>query len=127
MPKIKLEGLDKLQKALKDNVSMDEVKKLVHDHGAQMHKKMQKNANFKGHYEWEAGKGKVFKIPTGATKDSIRLEIVEDGFAADSGATTEYAEYLEKGTRFMEAQPFVKPAFEDQSEKFKRGMQRLVK
>ena len=29
MPKFKIDGLDKLQKALKDNVTMDDVKRIV--------------------------------------------------------------------------------------------------
>ena len=139
MAKIKIDGLDKLQKALKDNVTLDEVKELVHRHGSQMHRKMQSNANFKGHYEWVAGKGKVFKKPTGTTKRSIFLDIEDEGFSATVGPgetplnpktglpSTEYSPYLEYGTRYMAAQPFIRPAFEEQKEKFKRAMQRLVK
>ena len=35
--------------------------------------------------------------------------------------------YLEYGTRFMDAQPFVRPAFDEQKEKFKDDMQKLVR
>lgn len=35
--------------------------------------------------------------------------------------------YLEYGTRFMDAQPFVRPALEEQASKFKRDMQKLVR
>ncbi|MDT2640464.1 hypothetical protein P7D31_10090 [Enterococcus dongliensis] len=35
--------------------------------------------------------------------------------------------YLEYGTRFMEAQPFMGPAYRAQKEIFKRDMDRLVK
>lgn len=35
--------------------------------------------------------------------------------------------YLEYGTRFMDAQPFVQPALEEQSAKFKSDMQKLVR
>jgi hypothetical protein len=34
---------------------------------------------------------------------------------------------LEYGTRFMEAQPFVKPAYEVQKEQFKKDLDKLVK
>lgn len=115
MPKIKITGLDKLQKALKDNVTMDDVKKVVKTNGSQLQKKMQNNADFVKGYQ------------TGQTKDSIRLELIDQGFTAEVGPTTEHAEYLEYGTRFMQAQQFVGPAFNDQAEKFKRDMQRKVR
>lgn len=115
MAKIKVEGLDKLEKGLKANVRLDDVKRVVRHNGLQMHTKMQRNADFDKGYQ------------TGTTKRSIDVEISHDGFAIDVGPTTEYAPYLEHGTRFMEAQPFVKPAYEEQAEKFKRDMQRLVK
>ena len=115
MPKIKIEGLDELQKALKDNVTMDDVKKVVKHHGSKLQRGMQSKADFKKGYQ------------TGETKRSIGLEIKDQGFAAEVAPTTEYSPYLEYGTRYMEAQPFVRPAYEEQAEKFKRDMQRLVK
>ena len=115
MPKLKIEGLDKLQKALKDNVTLDDVKKVVRHNGQQLQTKMQNNADFTKGYQ------------TGQTKRSIGLEITDNGFAAEVEPTTEYAEYVEYGTRFMDAQPFVGPAFNEQSIKFKKDMQRLVK
>ena len=115
MPKIKLEGLDKLQKALKENVTMDDVKRVVRHNGSQLQRKTQDNADF------------VKGCQTGRTKGSIGLEITDGGFAAEVEPTTEYSPYLEYGTRFMEAQPFVGPAFNEQKEKFKRDMQRLTR
>lgn len=115
MAGIKLEGLDKLQKALKENITMDDVKKVVKTNGSQLQSKMQAKADFKKGYQ------------TGQTKRSIGLEIKDSGFTAESGPETEYAPYLEYGTRFMQAQPFVKPAYNEQKEKFKSDMQKLVK
>lgn len=115
MGKIKVTGLKELQKALKDNVSLDDVKRVVRHNGSQLQKKMQSNADFKRGYQ------------TGTTKRSIGLEIQDGGFTAESGPETEYSPYLEYGTRFMDAQPFVKPAYEEQAVKFKQDMQRLVK
>ena len=43
------------------------------------------------------------------------------------GAETDYSSYIEYGTRFMDAQPFVRPALEEQASKFKRDMQKLVR
>lgn len=115
MASIKVEGLEKLQKALKENVTMDDVKKVVRHHGSELQKKMQSKADFKKGYQ------------TGTTKRSIGLEITDGGFAAEVEPKTEYSPYLEYGTRFMEAQPFVKPALEEQKAQFKSDMQKLVK
>lgn len=115
MAKLKVDGLDKLEKALKDNVTMDDVKKVVRHNGSQLQDKMQRNADFQKGYQ------------TGTTKRSIGLEIQDGGFTAEAGPETEYSPYLEYGTRFMEAQPFVNPAYEEQAKKFKQDMQRLVK
>ena len=115
MPKIKVTGLDELQKALKDNVTMDDVKRVVRHNGAELQRGIQNNADFTKGYA------------TGTTKRSITLEIKDGGLAAESEPTTEYAPYLEYGTRFMDAQPFVRPAYEEQKKKFQSDMQKLVK
>lgn len=115
MAKIKVTGLKELQKALKNNVTMDDVKKVVRQNGSELQRKTQDNADFKKGYA------------TGETKRSIGLEFTDGGFAAEVEPKTEYAPYLEYGTRFMDAQPFVKPAYDDQVQQFKKDMQRLVK
>ncbi len=115
MGKIKVVGLDKLQKALKDNVTMDDVKKVIRHNGAGLQRTMQNKADFTKGYQ------------TGTTKRSITLSIVDGGLTAEVEPTTEYAPYLEYGTRFMDAQPFVKPALDEQTKKYKSDMQKLVK
>lgn len=115
MAGIKVSGLKQLQKKLKDNVTMDDVKRVVRHNGSQLQDRMQDNADFKKGYQ------------TGTTKDSIGLEILDEGFSATVEPETEYSPYLEYGTRFMEAQPFVKPSWDVQKEKFMRDMQKLVK
>ena len=115
---IKITGLDKLQKALKENVTMDDVKKIVRQNGVQMMDKIWRNADFTEGYQ------------TGQTKRSVKeagINIIDDGFTVEAGATTEYAPYLEHGTRFMSAQPFVGPAEKEQKQKFKRDMEKLVR
>lgn len=115
MAKIRVEGLKELQKALKENVTMDDVKKVVRHNGSELQKRMQGKADFKKGYQ------------TGETKRSIGLNFTDGGFTAEVEPTTEYSPYLEYGTRFMEAQPFVRPSFEEQETKFKTDMQKLVK
>ena len=46
--------------------------------------------------------------------------------SAEVEPTAEYGPYDELGTRFMEAQPYLKPAFDDQKERFKKDMKKLV-
>lgn len=115
MGKIKIEGLEELQKALKENITMDDVKRVVRHNGSQLQQKTQSHADFTKGYA------------TGQTKRSIGLEIVDDGLTAEVEPTTEYSPYLEYGTRFMEAQPFVRPALNEQKPIFQRDMRKLVR
>ena len=115
MASIKIEGLDKLQKKLAKDVTMNDVKRVVRQNGAQLQSKIQEKAEFTKGYQ------------TGTTKRSVMLEITDGGFTAESGPTTGYSPYIEYGTRFMDAQPFVQPAHEEQSAKFKSDMQKLVR
>lgn len=122
MAKIRVIGMKELQKALNTREAIEDVKKIVRHNGAELQAKMQDNADFRGHY-----KGNKFVSPTGTTKRSIGLEIKDSGMTAEVGAKTEYAPYLEYGTRFMDAQPFVKPAYIEQKAKFESDMQKLAR
>lgn len=111
MAKIKIVGMEKLQKKLKKNVRVDDVKRVVRHNGAEMQQKAQQNA----------------PVDTGHLKRSIGLEMTDGGLTAEVEATADYSGYVEYGTRPMKAQPFLGPAFNDQKEKFKRDMKKLVK
>ena len=115
MPRITITGLDKLQKGLKDNIKMEDVQRVVRNNGSQLQRKMQQKADFKKGYQ------------TGTTKRSIGLYLSDGNFTATVEPGTEYSPYLEYGTRFMDAQPFVRPAFDEQKEKFKSDMAKLVR
>lgn len=110
MGDIKIVGMEKLQKKLKQNVRMDDVKRVVRHNGAEMQAKAQRNA----------------PVDTGYLKRSIGLEITDGGMTAEVEPTADYAPYVELGTRFMEAQPYLGPAFNEQKEKFKKDMKKLV-
>lgn len=113
--KIKIEGLEELQKVLKSKVTLDDVKTVVRKNGAQLQQKIQRNADFKMGYQ------------TGQTKRSVTLQIADAGLTAISGPTTDYSPYLEYGTRFMDAQPFVRPGLEEQARTFRKDMDKLVR
>ena len=121
--RFELKGLDKLQAKLQRVAKMEEIERIVEKNGEAMQKKAVKNAQFKGHY-----RGKKFIKPTGATKKSISVNSSKiDRFKYRVAPGTDYAAYVELGTRKMSAQPFIKPAFDDQKKLFKRDLERLVK
>lgn len=127
MPTIRIEGIAEIKKRLAKNIKMDDVKRVVSKNGERLQAAAQKNAEFKGHWGWKPGVGRTFIKPTGKLKGSIGLEITNGGLSAEVEPTAEYAPYVEFGTRYMAAQPYLKPAFEKQYEQFKSDMQKLVK
>ena len=126
--RFELKGLDKLQAKLQRTAKMEEVEHIVEKHGEAMQKKAVNNASrFRGHYEGR-GKNRRFVRPTGATKRSISVNSGKiDRFKYRVAPGTDYAAYVELGTRKMSAQPFIKPAFDDQKRLFKNDLERLVK
>ena len=110
MAGVKIIGIEKIQKKLRQNVQMADVKKVVRHNGAEMQAKAQQNA----------------PVDTGTLKRSIEIEITDGGMTAEVEPTADYAPYVELGTRFMEAQPYLGPAFNEQKEKFKKDMKKLV-
>ena len=118
---IKVVGLEKLQKKLKQNVDMTEVKRQVRKHGGQLQEKAMRNA--------PVGTPESTGIPGyvgGTLKRSIGIEITDGGMSAEVEPKADYGAYVELGTRKMEAQPYLKPAFDEQSKKFRKDMQKLV-
>lgn len=109
------EGLDELQKGLLDRAKMEDVKHIVKYDGAQMQADMMRNAVFKKGYS------------QGTTQRSITMEFQDGGMTVDVGPTTDYSPYVEWGTRFMEAQPFVRPTFNKTKAAFKAHLDRLFK
>ena len=89
-----------LMKALQTAANMEAHKAIVKKYGAELQRTAKNNAVFTKGYA------------TGATKRKISLELQDGGFEAKVEAGTDYAAYLEVGTRKMNAQPFMKPAFD---------------
>lgn len=117
MGEIKIKGIDKLQKKLRENMKLEAVKNVVRFHGGQLAERMkaQTYQSFKKGYT------------LGGTANSINARITDGGLEARVGPTTNYAECVEYGTRRMEAEPFVKPALDVQKEKFKASMKKFVR
>ena len=108
---IKFKGVNELKIALKEKADIKAVKHVVKQNGAELQAGAQRNA----------------PVDTGTLKRSIQLEIMDGGLTAVSEAKAEYAPYVEWGTRFMDAQPYMKPAFYVQKEQFKRDMDRMTR
>ena len=60
-------------------------------------------------------------LKTGATKNSINAS-PEGELAWRVGPTTEYAPFLEYGTRYMIARPFLIPALEQETPRLQRAI-----
>ena len=103
MASIKVNGLRELQAKLKRNVTLDDVKTVVQHNGELLDNTMKREAVF--------GRYAEHPTTTGDTARSITLAISNGGLTATVAPQTEYAPYLEYGTRFMPAQSFVRPAF----------------
>lgn len=118
MGAVEISGLNKLIYKLEKCKDLGQVKEVVRANGADMNDKMKGIAK----------KGVAFKkgYSKGGLGGSINTTISEGGMKATVGPTKEYAPYVEHGTRFMEAEPFCKPAFNEQKEKFISDMKKLV-
>lgn len=108
---VRFTGINELRVALRNKTNLNGARTTVRVNGAQMQQKAQRNA----------------PVDTGNLKRSIGLELSDGGLTAKVTPTAEYAPYLEYGTRFMEARPFIGPAFDEQKEQFKRDMDKLVR
>jgi len=99
---IKLHGMEELQKVLKPNVTMDDVKRIVKTNGDRLNRYMKEqttHAYVKGY-------------STGDTASSINTEVRDGGLTVAVGATMNYNPYTEYGTRFMSAEPILDPSLE---------------
>lgn len=99
---IKITGLDELQKTLKPNVTMNDVKRIVQTNGNRLTNIMKRkttSAYVKGY-------------STGDTASSINAESRDGGMTVAVGATMNYNPYTEYGTRYMSAEPILDPSLE---------------
>lgn len=121
MGEMRIEGLVDVTRALERGTDMDDIKKVVKYHGAALQQSAVEHAIFRGHYE-----GSKFIKPTGNLRRSIGLELTEFGMTAEVEASAHYAPYVELGTRFMKAQPYLKPAHDKVAPEFIRDLKRLL-
>lgn len=111
---LKIYGIKKLKIDLKDIEQMRKVKEIVKKNGASLQQEMVKKAVFKAGYS------------VGETRRSINLLNEKGGLLARVKPTTKYSSYVEYGTRFMDKQPFVKPAFQKVKKEFVNDLKKLT-
>lgn len=60
-------------------------------------------------------------------EQKIYLDVQDGGMSVEVGLTDDAALYTEYGTRFMDAHPSIKPAFDSQKRKFRKDMEKFVR
>ena len=106
-----LNGLGALQRALKEKATADDVKKVVKLNTTEM----QRNAE------------RLVPVDTGYLKRSIVMTLLNTDMTGSVKPYANYASYVEYGTRNMDAQPYMRPAFTQQKIKFISDLNRLMK
>ena len=110
-------GTAELKAALLYNAKKEAAKQVIKQNAAELQSKMMR----------KTGQAFVKGYSVGDTKKSIRITIKDDGLTAAVGPTTEYSPYVEFGTRFMEAEPFVLPSLKAQEPVFLADMKKITK
>ena len=65
-------------------------------------------------------------VDTGATKNSISVDPTEPSLSHIIGPTTEYAPFIEYGTRHWEGKQFMTPAMEAETQPFRDAVNQTI-
>lgn len=114
MANLTIRGTEPLIRALQTAANNKAHKVIIKNFGSKLQKLAKRKAVFTKGYS------------TGATARRIGLEITDGGFSAKVEAKTDHSGYLEKGTRKMEAQPFMKPALDEIEPQFIAELRRAA-
>ena len=117
---VKIEGLSALISNLDaKKYSGKQIRNVVMKNGANLQEDAQKRMTKTVAY--------VKGYSKGTTRRSTTLSISDDGMTATVAPHTEYFPYVEYGTRFMEAEPTLNPAFQKIKQQFYKDVIGLVK
>ena len=108
---IKWKGMDRLRAKLESDLHMEGAKQLVKLNGSELQQKAMRRC----------------PVKTGFMKRSIMLDITDGGLAARVSVGAHYAPYVEYGTRYMNAQPFLRPSYNEQKVQLRHDLERLVR
>lgn len=117
-----INGLEQLKSGLRKRANKTALRQIMKLNASEMQKKTSDLATqkFTGHYE-----GKKFVRPTGRTRGSLKITAISpDSLQLSYG--TEYAYYLEYGTRYMSARPTMGPAFAIQKVQFVKDLKAVM-
>lgn len=117
--KIDMRGLSQLEKKLLKGVSKEKISQVVRLNTAELTQKAKDRAPISTEKTNPGG-------AHGQLKRSIIPSVGSGGLVGKVNATVDYAQYVEMGTRFMAAQPYMKPAFDQQKEVFLDDMKKLI-
>ncbi|EAE5023162.1 HK97-gp10 family putative phage morphogenesis protein [Listeria monocytogenes] len=101
----------KLKKKFRKMQDLGPIKKVVQVNTAELQQKAQRRA----------------VVDSGNLKRSIMLQIENAGMTGRVESMAAYGAYVEYGTRFMYAQPYLVPAYLEQRSLFIKDMEALVK
>lgn len=117
MAKLTVKGIEPLEGVLKENVTLNDVKRIVQKNGADLTRQMK--AQTKLSY--------VKGYSTGDTAGSINMKVLNGGLTVEVATGTAYSPYVEWGTRFMSPEPIVKPSLDVIAPKFYSDLSRVMK
>ncbi|WP_020007406.1 HK97-gp10 family putative phage morphogenesis protein [Salinicoccus albus] len=111
MSEIKLQGADALVKSISNRVGRDEINKAIKKRASDGQTKAQREA----------------AVDTGAMKRSITVDLWPGRLTGSVVVGSEYAPYVEYGTRFAPEQPFMRPARDEIYPMFINDLRNLIK
>ena len=111
MANIVIDGGDEMVRAIRGRFNHDKVATVVKRNTSQAQQKAMRLA----------------AVDTGFMKRSITMRIDISGLAGYIVAGADYSPYVEMGTRYMSAQPFMRPAAREQAPIFLSDLKNLIR
>ena len=109
--KIDIEGADELVRSIRNRLGADRVVPVIRRNTSQAQAKAMRLA----------------AVDTGFMKRSITMRIDITGLAGYIVAGASYSSYVEFGTRYMDSQPFMRPAAREQAPIFLSDLKNLIR
>ena len=109
--KIDIEGADELVRSIRNRLGADKVVPVIRRNTSQAQQKAMRLA----------------AVDTGFMKRSITMRIDITGLAGYIVAGASYSSYVEFGTRYMDSQPFMRPAAREQAPIFISDLRNLIR
>lgn len=106
-----ISGVDGLVERLKRGVKPEDVKNAVKEHGVALQREARE----------------IVPVKTGQLRDSLTLTLEDEGYTAVVGTPVEYASYVEYGTRFQTAKPYLRPALLKVKDDFIKDMKKMIR